>query len=110
MDTPLNIHWKDGALDDFKQITAWYYNDRSRKAADKFIQNILHCIDLLSMNPLMGHPEEFPDIPLSGYRSFVTHPYYKIVYSVDMENTVLDITAIWDCRQDDKKLIQSINR
>lgn len=110
MDTPLNIHWKDGALDDFKQITAWYYNDRSRKAADKFVENILHCIDLLSMNPLMGHPEEFSDSSLSDYRSFVAHPYYRIVYYIDMENTVLNITSIWDCRQDDKKLIHSIKR
>ncbi|WP_455637605.1 type II toxin-antitoxin system RelE/ParE family toxin [Parabacteroides sp.] len=106
----MKIHWKDGALDDFKQITAWYYNDRSSKAADKFVQNILHCIDLLSMNPLMGHPEDFPDSNLSNYRSLVAHPYYKIVYSLDVVNSILDITAIWDCRQDDKKLSQSIDR
>lgn len=110
MDTPLNIHWKDGALADFKQITAWYYNDRSRKAADKFVKNILHCIDLLSMNPLMGHPVEFPETSLSNYRSFLTHPHYKIVYSIDMDNNVLNIVVIWDCRQDDKKLFESINR
>lgn len=106
----MNIRWKDGALDDFKQITAWYYNDRSRKAADKFVQNILHCIDLLSMNPLMGHPEEFQGTSLIGYRSLVAHPYYQIVYSIDEINSILNIAAIWDCRQDDKKLIQSINR
>lgn len=55
----MNILWKDGALDDFKQIATWYYNDRNSQAAEKFIDNVFHCIELLSQNPLMGHTEEF---------------------------------------------------
>lgn len=106
----MNIHWKDGALDDFKQIAFWYYNDRSRKAGEKFISNVLHCIDLLEQNPLIGHIEEFPKQKLSGYRSFVIHPYYKIVYTVDLKNNILTICALWDCRQNNEKLVKAINR
>lgn len=105
----MTISWKNGALDDFKQITAWYYNDRNSQAAEKFIDNVFHCIELLTQNPLMGHPEEFSTKKLTGYRSLVIHPYYKIVYKVNSNNT-LDITAIWDCRQNDKNLIKSLVR
>lgn len=106
----MNILWKDGALDDFKKITTWYYNDRNSQAAEKFIDNVFHCIELLIQNPLMGHTEKFRNKKLTGYRSLVIHPYYKIVYKVNPNNTFLDITAIWDCRQDDKKLINALLR
>lgn len=106
----MNILWEDGALDDFKQITTWFYNDRNSQAAEKFIDNVFHCIELLIQNPLMGHTEEFRNKKLSGYRSLVIHPHYKIVYKVNPNNTSLDITAIWDCRQDDKKLINALLR
>lgn len=106
----MNILWKDGASDDFKQIASWYLNDRNSQAAEKFIDNVFHCIELLAQNPLMGHPEEFPNKSLSGYRSLVIHPYYKIVYKIASNKLSLDIIAIWDCRQDDKKLIKAIKR
>ncbi len=34
------------------------------------------------------------------YRSFVAHPYYKIIYYTDDTNHVVHIMAIWDCRRD----------
>ncbi len=106
----MNIIWTNGALDDFTEIATWYHNDRSSKAAEKFMDNVLHCIELLSQNPFMGRQEEFSNKNLSGYRSLVIHPYYKIVYQINSDKNHIDIFAIWDCRQDDKNLIKTLQR
>lgn len=107
----ISVHWKNGALDDFTSIASWYRATRSDKAAEKFIQNIQHSIDLLAQNPYMGHSEDELSIDSAlQYRSFVTHPHYKIIYHVDDNNHILHIVAVWDCRRNSANLIHTINR
>ena len=83
-----SIRWKDGALDDLTTIAQWYSNDDRPQVAEKIVAEILHSIDLLMTNPCMGRVDILLSDDTMRYRSFVAHPYYKI------------IMAIWDCRRD----------
>lgn len=95
-----SIRWKDGALDDLTTIAQWYSNDDRPQVAEKIVAEILHSIDLLMTNPCMGRVNILLSDDTMRYRSFVAHPYYKIIYYTDDTNHVVHIMAIWDCRRD----------
>ena len=56
METPLEIRWSKTARKEARTIYAWYKKKMGISTADKFIDGILHTIDLLALNPNMGQP------------------------------------------------------
>lgn len=104
------IRWKDGALDDLTAIAQWYYNDDRPQVAERIVAAILHSIDLLTTNPCMGMVDTLLSDATMCYRSFVTHPYYKIIYYTDDTNHVVHIMAIWDCRRNGTSLKALLSR
>ncbi|MEY8487182.1 type II toxin-antitoxin system RelE/ParE family toxin [uncultured Parabacteroides sp.] len=54
METPLEIRWSKTARKEARTIYAWYKKKMGISTADKFIDGILHTIDLLALNPNMG--------------------------------------------------------
>ncbi len=105
-----SICWKEGASDDLTAIAQWYYNDERPQVAEKIIAAILHSIDLLTTNPYMGRIDALLSDATMCYRSFVTHPYYKIIYYTDDTNHAVHIMAIWDCRREDASMKDLLSR
>ena len=95
---PLTIRWNNDAVDKFVELAQWFKEHIGEKAASKFIDGIMHSIDLLTINPQLG----FIEPELSGrskqYRCLIEHKRFKIIYFI--ENNAIYIADIWNCSQD----------
>ena len=85
-----NPYWTAKAKEDLKEITKYYKK---------------HYADLLADNPLLGFYEQALSSEPQGFRSLV-HEHYKIIYFI--EDDIIYISAIFDCRQNPDKLRTSI--
>ncbi|MBC8602352.1 type II toxin-antitoxin system RelE/ParE family toxin [Parabacteroides acidifaciens] len=94
----LTVRWNNDASDKFIELAQWFETHMGEKAASKFIEGIMHSIELLTTNPQLG----FVEPELSGrskqYRAIIEHKRYKIIYFV--ENDAIHIADIWNCLQD----------
>lgn len=98
-------YWTTEARDDLKEIAKYYKKEASKEVASKQTKSIKHYADLLVVNPLLGFKESLLENEVKEYRSLI-HGNYKIVYRI--ENDIVYINRIFDCRQDPDKLKQSI--
>ena len=73
--------------------------------AHKKVKDLKHYADLLADNPLLGFYEQALSSEPQGFRSLV-HELYKIIYFI--EDDIIYISAIFDCRQNPDKLRTSI--
>jgi plasmid stabilization system protein ParE len=80
-----------------------YYANKSVNAAIKIYNSILEEITILSDFPLIASIEELLSKQVKEFRSLVVlSGKYKVIYYV--ENDYVNVTHIWDCRQNPKKL------
>lgn len=97
----LSIRWNNDASDKFIELAQWYYLHAGEKISSRFVDGIMHCIRLLTVNPNLG----FIEPELTGrkkiYRAIIEHRDFKIIYFV--ENDAIHIADIWNCRQDNTK-------
>jgi len=98
------IFWHTRARKDLRQLYE-YISERNISAANKTVSQIVKRIQLLITNPHMAAIEQSLIDLSKTYRSIVVGNY-KIIYMV--ENAVVAIVCIWDCRQDPDKLIESL--
>lgn len=91
-------HWLQRAVKDFDAIYVYYQQVAGEGVAKRRLSKILQATDAIAYMPQIGFvDEEFPHIP--KYRYLVVLDY-KIYYFV--EESVVYIAAIWDCRQGSK--------
>ena len=106
METPLEIRWSKTARKEARTIYAWYKKKMGISTADKFIDGILHTIDLLALNPNMGQSVPNNILYKKEYRIFVEHKNHSIIYYV--KKNTLNIHGIWPNSQNpddiDKRL------
>lgn len=94
----MNLIWKSQASSIFKEYYDWYRINLGYKAAGKFADSILNCVELLRNNPFMGKViyhtiEGYEDIMIRG---FVEHKNHEIIYYIK-DNTIY-IADIWACK------------
>ncbi|GHT56644.1 hypothetical protein FACS189446_8800 [Bacteroidia bacterium] len=95
------------ARTDLENVYA-FIKRKSEKAAINIHDSILDEVEFLKSFPQMGPIEQaFTDLPKT-YRSLVVKNTYKVVYYV--ENEIIYIIAIWDCRQNPSKLKSKIKK
>ena len=92
-------------MEDLKEITKYYKKEVSINMAHKKVKDLKHYADLLADNPLLGFYEQALSSEPQGFRSLV-HEHYKIIYFI--EDDIIYISAIFDCRQNPDKLRTSI--
>ena len=62
----------------------------------------LDTADTLLTFPLAGKEEDVLKENPKNYRSLVACKHYKLIYRI--EKNIIKIVAVWDCRQNPKKL------
>ncbi|WP_337813532.1 type II toxin-antitoxin system RelE/ParE family toxin [Parabacteroides johnsonii] len=102
METPLEIRWSRIARKEARTIYAWYKKNIGISTADKFINGILHTVELLALNPNMGHPVPLSALYKKEYRIFVEHKNHSIIYYV--KKNTLNIHGIWPNSQNPKDI------
>ena len=66
------------------------------------------CNQSLVDNPYMGKLEPLIEyLPLS-LRTFVLHPYYKIVYYVNEFEDCIYVITLWDSRRDPEEYVKEL--
>ena len=91
-----NPYWTAKAKEDLKEITKYYKKEVSINMAHKKVKDLKHYADFYEQ-ALSSEPQ--------GFRSLV-HEHYKIIYFI--EDDIIYISAIFDCRQNPDKLRTSI--
>lgn len=82
-----------------------YRQTKSEKIAFNLVAQIQQSAATLLLFPQGGSFEEVLRDNPKGYRSLVTEKHYKLIYTIKDEKTI-EIAAVWDCRQNPKKLQQ----
>ena len=88
---------------------AWGITEFGVLVADRFLANIQHDIQLLSIYPYIGFIEERLADKSRSYRSLPVRPHFRLIYYVDESQSELHIVDFWDVRRDPKQLTNYIN-
>jgi len=102
----MTIVWLPLAVKNMDEIYEWHA-EKSIQAATKLYNDIYDNATRLKEQPNMAAKEPILTDLSKIYRSLVVRNNYKVVYYTD--NDIIYITAIWDCRQNPKKM-QRIKR
>lgn len=101
------IAWSDNAialLDDIYN----YYSKKSIKTAVRLYNNLLDSAEPLKTFPQVGPLEPLLKEHPENYRSLVVEKHYKLIYTISP--TLIEIHAVWDCRQDNWRLKEMFHR
>lgn len=97
------LKWEPLAQKRMKEIIEYYLEVAGLRTAKKFREQFIEAANRLLIFPNMGSIEyELEGITPYIYRSIVVGRNYKIIYRI--ENEVIFIFTIWDCRQDPTKM------
>lgn len=103
----MKIIWLPRAIRHRDNIYKYYYK-KSPQAAIKLYNDLLDSVNPLKDYPNMAAIEPLVSDSSDTYHSLVVRDNYKVVYYID--NDVIYISAVWDCRQNPKKLKDKIRR
>ncbi len=103
----MKVLFHKSAIDDLILVYSYCRSKFGLSATKKLRSKIDKSISLLKTQPYIGQVEPL----LLGctsleYRMIVILPYLKIIYSI--HNEYIYIHVVWDVRQDENKLTQSI--
>lgn len=102
----MEIEWSLAAERQLEAIIGYLFETAGLRAAEKLADHIDNDLRRLLSFPQIAPMEPLLDKEAKAYRSLVVRHNYKIVYSV--ENEIIYIDNIWDCRQNPKKLKKGI--
>ncbi|WP_455640094.1 type II toxin-antitoxin system RelE/ParE family toxin [Parabacteroides sp.] len=97
----IELRWMKRAVKHLNVIYD-FLAEKDEQAAIKVYNDLLDSADTLLIFPLAGKTEEVLKDNPRGYRSLVVCKHYKLIYRV--EKHIVKIVAVWDCRQNPKKL------
>ncbi len=98
---PTRLKWLPQAITLLENIYD-YYSKKSECSAVRLYNRIIDSADLLKTFPHAGPLEpSLKDFP-QHFHSLVVEKHYKLIYTISPD--LIEIHAIWDCRQDDWKL------
>ncbi|MPM28420.1 hypothetical protein SDC9_74942 [bioreactor metagenome] len=104
----MDVVWSKKAVSRVNEI--WnYYKTKSKKVALKLVNDIEVAGSSLGKFPQMAAIEPSLSEMTMTYRALVVRNNYKIIYFIDDKSDTVYIVTVWDCRQDDKKLINELS-
>ena len=85
-----------------------YYSEKSERSAIRIYNKLLDSAEPLKTFPYAGISEPLLDEFRQNFRSLVVEKHYKLIYTISP--TLIEIHAIWDCRQDNWRLKEMFHR
>lgn len=97
------IKWSSFSEIQLDKIYDYYLENVSYKVAGNLIQGILYKPNILIEKPFIGQAEPYLQERNVSYR-YIIYKNYKIIYSVDEENGLINIADVFDTRQNPVKI------
>jgi len=99
----MKIYWTDFAKIELQRIFDYYKENVSLRVAKNLVQNLVKEPHSIIKTPYIGQMEVYlPDRSIT-YR-YIIYKSYKIIYSVDEENGLINIADVFDTRQNPVKI------
>ena len=103
----IEIFWTDFAKNQLKKIFDYYKGRAGLRIAKQISKEIIKKADSLSDFPKIGVVEEFLKERPQKFR-YVISTNYKIIYWINNEEKRIEISDVFDTRQNPEKLQQNI--
>lgn len=97
------ILWTDFAINQLKDIFDYNLVKASRTIAQRLTQKIIDATIILENNPKSGRKEDLLSKRPQEFR-FLIIKNYKIIYWIDYEFNIINISMVFDSRQNPSKL------
>lgn len=100
---PFQIIWSQFAESQLDEIFEYYKKEASTRVAKKLLKAILSEPQKLINTPYLGQEEDLLKSREIQYR-YILRKNYKLIYSVDKENSFIKIADVFDTRQNPPKI------
>lgn len=97
------VIWSKFSENQLDEIFDYYTSVAGLNVASKIVQQIILSPEVLKNNPELGQIETFLENHNIQYRYLVKWNY-KIIYSIDFENSHIKIADVFDTRQNPIKI------
>lgn len=99
----LSIFWTDFAKNELRQIFDYHKDKAGSTIAKKLVNGIYKTTLLLIEKPEIGQKEELLAGRPQGFR-YLVHTNYKIIYWINSEHHRIEISDVYDTRQNPIKI------
>ncbi len=103
MEITFKILWTDFAINQLKDIFDYHLVKASSNIAQKLIQRIIDATIIFEDNPKSGRKEDLLITRSLEFR-FLIVKNYKIIYCIDYEFSIINISMVFDTRQNPAKI------
>jgi plasmid stabilization system protein ParE len=103
MEITFKILWTDSAINQLKDIFDYHLVKASPSIAQKLTQKIIDATIILENNPKSGRKEDLLIKRPQEFR-FIIVKNYKIIYWIDYEYSFINISMVFDTRQNPSKI------
>jgi plasmid stabilization system protein ParE len=103
MEVVYKILWTDFAINQLKDIFDYHLIKASPNIAHRLVQKIIDATIILENNPISGRKEDLLADRSLEFR-FLIVKNYKIIYWLDSEYRTINISMVFDTRQNPKKI------
>jgi plasmid stabilization system protein ParE len=103
MEINFRILWSDFAINQLKDIFDYHLIKATRNIAQRLIQKIIDATIILENIPGSGRKEDLLEARSQEFR-FIIVKNYKIIYWVDYEFGIINISMVFDTRQNPKQI------
>ena len=99
----LKIYWTDFSKNKLRSIFDYYKENASLGIAKRLVNGITQEVIKLQNQPNIGSREELLYERKQEFR-YLVHNYYKIIYWIDKDHNRVEISDIFDTRQNPIKV------
>lgn len=85
----LKINWTRKAYLQYVSIAEWYAKNVCLKAASSFVSGISDTVHKIAKYPTIGAVDYKRSSKKHEYRSYLSHPKYRIVYRVTKDTIII---------------------
>jgi plasmid stabilization system protein ParE len=103
MEVAFKILWTDFAINQLKDIFDYHLVKASTTVAQKLVQKIIDATIILENNPKFGRKEDLLVDRSQEFR-FIVVKNYKIIYWIDFEFNIINVSMVFDTRQNPVKI------
>ena len=103
MEINYKILWTDSAINHLKDIYDYHLVKATPSVAQKLINKIIDATIILENNPKSGRKEDLLTKRPHEFR-FLIVKNYKIIYWIDHEYSIINISMVFDTRQNPTKI------
>jgi plasmid stabilization system protein ParE len=103
MEVAFKILWTDFAINQLKDIFDYHIVKASTTVAQKLVQKIIDATIILENNPKSGRKEDLLVDRSQEFR-FIVVKNYKIIYWIDFEFNIINVSMVFDTRQNPVKI------